>query len=95
MVDVTLLVVWTQCVQHLVHAWHCKCAHVENLGFSTLEQSGSVCCRQDAHFAGQWTQVTRTTTIDTNSFFNNALTNKLLGEAAYSFLHSLFLASEC
>ena len=94
MVDVTLLVVWTQCVEHLVHARHGQGAHVENLCFTALEQTCSVCVCKHTHFAGESTKILRATTVDTDAFFNNALTNKLLGETANSFLDSLFLASK-
>ena len=94
MVDVTLLCVWAKCVEHLVHARHGQGAHVENLCLTALEQAGAVCVCKDTNFAGERTKIFRATTVDTDAFFNNALTNKLLGEATNSFFHGLFLASE-
>ena len=94
MVDETLFVVRTQCVEHLVHARHGQGADVENLCLAALEQACSVCVGEHADFAGETAKILRATTVDADAFFDNALTNKLLGEAANSFLDSLFLASK-
>ena len=85
MVDITLGINWRQSVEHLVHAGHGQSRHVHHLCFATLEQSRTVSGAQDTNFGRDWTQIARSTTVDTNTVFNNALTNQLLGEAAHCF----------
>ena len=92
MVNVTLGANRRQGVEHLVHAGHGQCRHVHHLRFATLEQTRTVCGAQDANFGGDSTKIARSTTVDTNAVFNDALTNQLLGETAHCFF-DFFVAS--
>ena len=92
MVDVTLFGNGRQGVEHLVHAGHGQCRHVHHLCFATLEQTRTVSGAQDANFGSHCTKIARSATVDTNTVFNDALTNQLLGEAAHCFF-DFFVAS--
>ena len=93
-VDVALLAVGAERVEHLVHARHREGAHVHDLGLAALEQAGAVRGRQDAHLGRDRTQVLRAPTIDADSLLDDALAHELLREAAHCFLHCLLLAGE-
>ena len=94
MVHVTLLVHRGQRIDHLVHARHGECGHVQDLGLTALEQTRTVSRRQHAHFGRHRTQIARTAAVDANALVDDALAHQLLGETAHRFFDFLVAAGE-
>ena len=93
-VQVTLRVVRRQRVDHLVHTRHRHRQNGHDLSFATLEEGRTVSASEHAGFGADLAQVTRRTTVDANTFVEDAATHHLLHEAANSFLDHLVLAGE-
>ena len=73
-------------VHQLVHARHGHGDDVHHLGLATLEQAGAVRRRQHGDLAAERTQVAGTATVDAQALVDDALADRLLGQAA----HGLF-----
>ena len=80
---------WIERVEQLVHARHGQRCDVHDLGLAALEQAGAMCRRKDADLGRDRTQIPRPATIDALALLDDALADKLLGQAADSLLDLL------